>query len=114
MGLTVSGLRNRNKIIALLLFFIIFYFLALLALVSGSNDIWSACRNGENLSLFSKNFGKRISKVDLSHIGLDSYSSPIPDFSLCARCLSQLEPVCYKKRQKIVPDQLLVWGIRAL
>ena len=26
----------------------------------------------------------------------------------------QLEPVCCKKRQKIVPDQLLVWGIRAL
>ena len=25
-----------------------------------------------------------------------------------------LEPVCCKKRQKIVPDQLLVWGIRAL
>ena len=27
---------------------------------------------------------------------------------------SKLEPVCCKKRQKIVPDQLLVWGIRAL
>ena len=25
-----------------------------------------------------------------------------------------LEPVCCKKRQKIIPDQLLVWGIRAL
>ena len=25
-----------------------------------------------------------------------------------------LEPVCCKKRPKIVPDQLLVWGIRAL
>ena len=25
-----------------------------------------------------------------------------------------LEPVCCKKRQKIFPDQLLVWGIRAL
>ena len=25
-----------------------------------------------------------------------------------------LEPVCYKKRQKIVPDQLLGWEIRAL
>ena len=25
-----------------------------------------------------------------------------------------LKPVCCKKRQKIVPDQLLVWGIRAI
>ena len=25
----------------------------------------------------------------------------------------ELQPVCCKKRQKIVPDQLLVWGIRA-
>ena len=25
----------------------------------------------------------------------------------------QLEPVCCKKQQKIVPDQLLVWKIRA-
>ena len=24
-----------------------------------------------------------------------------------------LEPLCCKKRQKIVPDQLMVWGIRA-
>ena len=25
-----------------------------------------------------------------------------------------LELVCCKKRQKIVPDQLMVWGVRAL
>jgi translation elongation factor EF-G len=27
---------------------------------------------------------------------------------------SKLEPVCCKKKLKIVPDQLLVWEIRAL
>ena len=33
----------------------------------------------------------------------------------CEQVISfKLEPVCCKKRQKIVPDQLLVWGIRAL
>ena len=28
--------------------------------------------------------------------------------------LMPLELVCCKKRQRMVPDQLLVWGIRAL
>ena len=27
------------------------------------------------------------------------------------KCLTPVEPVCCKKRQKIAPDQLLVWGV---
>ena len=33
--------------------------------------------------------------------------------SNAVKAVEGLEPLCCKKWQKIVPDQLLVWGIRA-
>ena len=48
-----------------------------------------------------------------SKMTLKSSSYLLPKFCTVPLTIA-LEPICCKKRPKIVPDQLLVWGIRAL
>ena len=65
------------------------------------------------LTLFSSEINwhqkNQIMKISCSH-----FSSHLAlQTGLCEIAIG-LEPVCCKKWQKIVPDQLLLWGIRAL